>query len=136
MLQRGEKLSVTERRIFKTTAFTKSNKSIDIDDAVLVKAVQEMENGNFEAVLGYGCVKKRIPISGRGKSGGARTIVAVNTNGRWFFMYIYQKNQMDNITQDQQDTFRKFAKVYSKLTEDEIKKALKNGMILEVKENG
>jgi hypothetical protein len=40
----------------------------------------------WELELGAGVVKKRIALPGRGKSGGARTLLATNKGNRWFFL--------------------------------------------------
>lgn len=132
MLQRGVKINITERRIFKTLAFCKLSNELHIDDRTLIQAVKEMENGNFEANLGGNCIKKRIPLEGRGKSGGARTIVAVNIKGLWFFMYVYPKNERDNIDKKELLQFKKLSKIMLNLTEEQIATQIQNGNLSEV----
>ena len=65
---------------------------------MLRKAIEEMENGLVDADLGGGVFKKRIALTGRGKSGGARTLIATNKAERWIFIYGFEKNDKDNIT--------------------------------------
>ena len=65
---------------------------------MLCKAVEEMENGLVDADLGGSVFKKRIALPGRGKSGGARTLIATNKANRWIFLYGFEKNERDNIT--------------------------------------
>lgn len=60
-----------------------------------------MTEGLIEAELGGGVVKKRIGIAGRGKSGGARTLVATNKGNRWFFAFGFEKNDRANISSDE-----------------------------------
>jgi len=67
-------------------------------DATLCEAVVEMENGLVDADLGGGVVKKRVPLPGRGKSGGARTLVATNRTDRWFFVYGFEKSERENVS--------------------------------------
>jgi hypothetical protein len=55
-----------------------------LSDEVLRKAVDEMVNGLVDADLGGHVVKKRVALSGQGKRGGARTIVATKLADRWF----------------------------------------------------
>jgi hypothetical protein len=50
----------------------------ELTEKVLRAAVVEMEQGLIDADLGGGVVKKRVALPGRGKSGGARTLVATN----------------------------------------------------------
>lgn len=63
------------KRVFKTKTFDRWAKKI-VDDSALCTAAREIEAGNFEADLGGGVCKKRVPIPGLGKSGSLRTLVA------------------------------------------------------------
>jgi len=84
-------------RAFKTRCFERWARDTGLTDAALRKTVSEMSAGLIDADLGAGVVKKRVALLGRGKSGGVRTIVATKLDGRWFFMYGYEKNVMDSI---------------------------------------
>ncbi|HXY98080.1 MAG TPA: type II toxin-antitoxin system RelE/ParE family toxin [Steroidobacteraceae bacterium] len=66
------------RRVFKTRTLKRWSRKADIDDEVLCIAVEEMARGLIDADLGGRTFKKRIPAVGRGKRGGARTIVGSN----------------------------------------------------------
>ena len=50
----------------------------ELSDSALADAVNEMARGLIDADLGGGLVKKRLGLAGRGKRGGARTLVATN----------------------------------------------------------
>lgn len=63
-----------------------------IDNAIC-HAVSEMAQGLIDADLGGNVVKKRIGLSGQGKRGGARTIVATKMADSWFFLYGFGKNE-------------------------------------------
>jgi hypothetical protein len=63
----------------------------------LFQSVIEMEAGLIDADLGGRLVKKRIALPGRGKRGGARTIVATNRGDRWYFIFGFGKNERANI---------------------------------------
>jgi hypothetical protein len=54
--------------------------------------------GLVDADLGGGVVKKRVGLAGRGKRGGARTLVATNKDNRWFFVFGFEKNHRTNIS--------------------------------------
>ena len=56
-----------------------------------------MERGLIDANLGGGIIKKRVALPGRGKRGGARTLVATNSANRWFLVFGFEKNDTDNI---------------------------------------
>ncbi len=66
-------------------------------DPDLFQSVIEMEAGLTDADLGGQLVKKRIALPGRGKRGGARTIVATNRGDRWYFIFGFGKNERANI---------------------------------------
>ena len=85
-------------RVFRTKTFSRWMYKSDVTDVVLCRAVSEMNWGLIDAELGGYLVKKRIPLRGRGKSGGARTIVATNWRGTWFFILGYEKNEQENIS--------------------------------------
>lgn len=69
-----------------------------MSDAALCAAVSEMAQGLIDADLGGTLVKKRVALPGRGKSGGARTLVATNKGNRWFFLFGFEKNERGNVT--------------------------------------
>lgn len=52
----------------------------------------------MDADLGGGVIKKRVGLAGRGKRGGARTLVATNKGSRWFFVFGFEKNDRANIS--------------------------------------
>ena len=75
-------------RVFKIRHFSRWMRKTGLTDSALCVAVVEMERGLIDADLGGGVVKKRVALPGRGKSGGARTLVATNKGNRWFFVGI------------------------------------------------
>ena len=79
------------RRVFKTRYFVRWMRKTELSDEALCSAVDEMAQGLIDADLGGGIVKKRVGLSGRGKRGGARTLVATNKGNRWFFVYDLKK---------------------------------------------
>lgn len=66
------------KRVFKTRHFSRWMPKTELTDAALCEAVAEMAQGLIDADLGGGVVKKRVGLAGRGKRGGARTLVATN----------------------------------------------------------
>ena len=59
----------------KNKYFHRWAKKQGIADKTLFDAIEEFEKGLFEANLGNHLYKKRIALAGKGKSGGARTIL-------------------------------------------------------------
>ena len=97
------------KRILKTRLFCRWMRKTELDDRLLRKAIEEMERGLVDADLGSGVYKKRIALPGRGKSGSTRTLIATNTAARWIFLYGYEKNEKDNITQGELAAWKLFA---------------------------
>ena len=89
------------QRVFKTRHFSRWMRKTELTDSLLCEAVTEMVNGLIDADLGAGIVKKRIAMPGRGKSSGARTLIATNRGNRWFFVYGFEKNDRANIDADE-----------------------------------
>lgn len=85
------------QRVFKTKTFRRWSRKAGISDKALCAAVAEMMQGLIDADLGGRVFKKRVPVPGRGKRGGARMIVGSNLQDRWFFLYGFEKNDRETI---------------------------------------
>jgi len=94
------------RRVFKTRSFSRWLRKTELTDSTLCKAVAEMELGLVDADLGGGVIKKRVPLPGRGKSGGARTLLATNRADRWFYVFGFEKNERANISAQELQALR------------------------------
>lgn len=119
-------------RIFKTRVFERWMQKIELSDALLLNAVDEMERGLIDADLGGGVYKKRIALPNRGKSGSVRTLIATNKNDRWFFVLGFEKNQRDNIGTLELKTLKDVAFDLLKLNEAELNSFVKNQKIKEI----
>lgn len=82
-------------RVFKTRQFDRWVRKEGVTDPMLWAAVIEMENGLIDADLGGHLVKKRIALPGRGKRGGARSLVAYRLGDCAFFVYGFAKNERE-----------------------------------------
>ena len=85
------------RRVFKPKTFGRWARKAGTSDDVLCAAVEEMMQGLIDADLGRRVFKKRVPVPGRGKRGGARTIVGSNLQDRSFFLYGFEKKDRQTI---------------------------------------
>ncbi len=119
-------------KIYKHRQFNKWMKQVGLVDQNLKDSVVEIINGLVDADLGRGVLKKRISLPGRGKSGGARTIVAFKMDHRTLFIYGYAKNEKDNISKSDEEQLKQYAKVLLGFTDQQIKNALKMGELIEV----
>lgn len=101
-------------RIFKSKWFERFARKNDIDDAMLINAVERAQKGLIDANLGKNVIKQRIARIGQGKSSGYRTIIILkrelqyskNSDERAFFVYGFAKNLRDNLRPDEEDSFR------------------------------
>lgn len=91
-----------------------------------------MERGLVDADLGGHVVKKRVPLPGRGKRGGARTLVATNLGERWFFLYGFEKNERSNVDADELKAFQELASEFLALEDEAIEHAVSNGKFTEL----
>lgn len=120
------------KRVFKTRTFARWMQKAGLLDNALRQAVTEMDQGLIDADLGGNVVKKRVALSGRGKRGGARTLVATNRGTRWFFMYGFEKNERANIDKNELKFFQEVAKELLGFSEHQLATALAAGEITEV----
>ncbi len=120
-------------QIFKTKLFDNWAQEVDLNDASLTAAVNEIENRLFDANLGGHIYKKRIAIGGHGKRGGARTILAFKMHQKAIFIYGYAKNKRSNISEKEENALRKLASVYFAYDETQINQAIKLGELIKVK---
>lgn len=120
------------RRVFKTRHFHRWMRKTELLDTELCHAVVEMSQGLFDADLGGGVVKKRIGMGGRGKSGGARTLVATNRGARWFFVFGFEKNERANIAKDELEMLQDLAKDLLSRSSEQVDQAISDGALLEI----
>lgn len=120
------------KRVFKTQSFHRWMRKTELTDALLCAAVAEMEQGLVDAHLGGGVVKKRIAVPGRGKSGGARTLVATNHKNRWFFVFGFEKNVRANISDNELEALQNIATDLLALGSSQLDKAVAQEKLLEI----
>jgi hypothetical protein len=105
------------------------NKVVDDD---LFAATEEMVAGLIDADLGGHIVKKRVALQGRGKSSGARTIVATRFGRKWIYLFGFEKNERSNIDSSELKALQELAKIYLDLTDAETKSAIDEGKLVEL----
>lgn len=121
-------------KVFKTRQFADWAKSEAVSDEALLNTIDEMERGLKGASLGGSIYKKRLSL-GRGKSAGARVIVAYIAADRSFFIYGFSKNEIENITAKQEKALKMVAKNLLSYSDAHIISAIKNGLLYEVKKS-
>lgn len=101
----------------------------------LVKVLDEVEAGNFDADLGGHVLKKRIRFQGQGKRGSGRTIICFKKDHRAIFVHGYAKNQKANVTKKELEALRRVAEILLNLSPDQIENSIKTGSFIEVLDN-
>ncbi len=119
-------------RVFKTRQFDKWARNEGVTDRTLWAAVIEMENGLIDADLGGHLVKKRIALPGRGKRGGARSLVAYRLGDCAFFVYGFAKNERDSIDDRELKALKLLASALLGWTPEQTGHALREGALIEV----
>jgi hypothetical protein len=120
------------RLVFKTRYFSRWMRKTELSDAALCAAVVEMAQGLIDADLGGGVIKKRVGLSGRGKRGGARTLVATNKGNRWFFVYGFEKNDRANLSDDELEALKELAEQLLARTGKQLAEALNDETLSEI----
>ncbi|MGD0693763.1 MAG: type II toxin-antitoxin system RelE/ParE family toxin [Terriglobia bacterium] len=120
-------------RVFKTKWFQRFARKEEIEDAVLLDAVERAERGQIDANLGGGVIKQRIARPGQGRSGGYRTIIVFQRGDRAVFMYGFAKSARANIRADEEKEFKEASKHILALTERQVAELIREGDFIEVK---
>jgi hypothetical protein len=103
-----------------------------LGSAVLARAVREVEDGLSDGDLGGGIIKKRVRVPGRGKSGGARVLLATNHRDRWIFIYGFLKNQRANIYHRELVALRELSRDLLALTEEQLNGRTRAKILIEI----
>lgn len=106
-----------------------------LSDFLLCKAVDEIDAGLVDAALGGDVYKKRIALPGRGKRGGARTLLIFKSGLRACFIYGFSKNQRDNVTPLELRALKRYARELLGYSDQELARALAAGEMIEVRCN-
>ncbi|WP_032114051.1 type II toxin-antitoxin system RelE/ParE family toxin [Candidatus Paracaedibacter symbiosus] len=120
-------------RVFKTKWFERFSRKNDINNLMLLEAVDRSESGLIDADLGHGVIKQRVARTGQGRSKGYRTIIIMNRGEKYFFVYGFPKNERDNLRQDEEEEFRNMAGYLLSLADTQLSELLDKGDFMEVK---
>jgi hypothetical protein len=124
-------------RILKNKTFSRQAEYLGLTDDAVCQAVDEVRRGSIDARLGGNLIKKRVAIGAKGKSGGLRTILVYEASAENIFcIYVFGKNEKDNITADQLVELKLLAKAFLVMDEDRVKKAMDAGELIKVVQHG
>ena len=119
-------------RIFKTKWFTRFARRERLSDEALVEAIARADGGLVDAELGGHLIKQRIARSGQGRSGGYRSIIVYRRRQRAIFVFGFAKNDMDNLSPDEEAGFKKSATEYLSLSEHQLDGLAATGTLTEI----
>ena len=118
--------------MFKTRTFARWSRKAGVSDEALRKAILEMIAGLVDADLGGSVYKKRVPLPGRGKSGGARILVATKQADRWFLLYGFGKNEQANIDERELAALQKLASALLSMTPEQLEHTVAERELVEI----
>jgi hypothetical protein len=111
-------------QIYKVKVFARFQRREGISDVALAKAVRAAESGLVDADLGGGLIKQRVARPGQGKSGGYRTVIVYRRGDLAVFLLGFAKNDRGNIDDDELEDLRGQARVFLRLSMDQIEAAV------------
>jgi hypothetical protein len=91
-----------------------------------------MAAGLIDADLGGSVYKKRVPMAGRGKRGGARTILGSNLGDRWFFIFGFEKNDRATVDARELAALQTIAATLLALDTTVLDHSLAEGELMEI----
>jgi hypothetical protein len=119
-------------RVFATREFTRLARKFGIDDQKLRDAADRAARGLISADLRAGLIKQRIARPGQGKSGGWRALAAFRSGHRYVFLYVFAKNERDNIEDDELAYWHKVAAGYLEMSAARIEDQIENDELREL----
>ena len=119
-------------QILVTKTFARWMRKSHVNNADIVGAAEEMVLGLIDANLGGHLVKKRVALRGRGKSAGARTIVATKFEQRWVFLFGFEKNERSNIDASELKVLQELAASLLDLDQQAIDVAISTGQLFQL----
>ncbi len=123
-------------RIFKGKTLARFTKRERISDRSLCEAIEQAERGLVDADLGGGLIKLRMARQGQGKRGGYRLLIAFRSKLRAVFLFGFAKSDLDNIDDDQLATLRETAALWLAADAQTIERAIRDGLLIEVRDGG
>ena len=119
-------------RYLKTKYFARWARKADVSDKLLKEAIHEFEQRLYEVSLGHHLFKKRISLHGRGKSGGARTILFYQQEEKIVFCFGFAKNVKDNLDEDEKKILYRLSKDLLEFRPTDLDKLIQSGMLIEI----
>lgn len=130
-------ISVLRVKQYKVKRFLAEAKKLKITDKSLIDTVNgfmalDMQ-GQQRHALGAGLYKLRLAnVDCRGKSGGSRTILAIQQGKRLIWLHLFAKNNKGNVTACELRKLKMLTDILMGLSDSDVDKLVKSGELLEV----
>ena len=85
-----------------------------------------------DADLGGAIPKKRVALPGRGKSGGARVLLATRREATWFFVFGFEKSERANVSAAELDALQRLAHDLLALSSQQLDAHASSGALQEI----
>jgi hypothetical protein len=124
---------------YKVKKFSHEAKENNVTDRLLSETLNHFlameRNGQQKLSMGAGLYKLRLAAKeGRGKSGGARSILAFKHDSRVMWLHLFSKNEKDNVSITELKKLKLLSNILLETTDDKIVKLIALGELCEVKE--
>ena len=123
-------------RVLKLRGFARAARKEGVSDYALVHAAQEIDGGLIDARLGGCLIKKRLARTGGGKRGGYRLIIAYRQRDRVICLFLFGKNERDNISSWELQALLLVGEGYLSATADQLAALIAAGELIEVTNDG
>lgn len=123
-------------RVLMYKGFAREAKKEGLSLKALCKAVAEIESGLVDARLGGFLLKKRVAKGNRGKSAGFRTILAHRQGDRLICLFLFQKNERDDISEQEHLALSLLGDKYMDCTSTKLDELVDIKELIEVDYNG
>jgi hypothetical protein len=98
-----------------------------LSHARLAETALRAEQGLVDADLGGGLIKQRIARTGKGRSGGYRTIIAYRRGDRAIFVYGFAKSKQENLGRDELQSARDIGAIWLSAHAKRIARGVREG---------
>lgn len=112
-------------RVFKTAWFARAARKAQIPDADLCTAIENLAKGQADD-LGGGVFKKRLNQNRH------RALILRAGRSGLFYAFLFAKKDRDNIDDEELRDFRRLAKAYGSLTDQQLARLLADGDLREI----
>ena len=119
-------------RVYATSEFRRLARREGIEDRRLCEAAERAARGLIDANLRAGLIKQRVARIGQGRRGGFRALAAYRPGHRCVFLYVFPKNERDNIGDNELAHWRKVAAAYLQMSPEKLDELIQAGEVREV----